>query len=98
MAQHTPELFVCVEFWGNGDPFFGGQADDRTLMADGGGFYVPPRTGRRDYRPALFTSREDAIAAGERAPNRRKGGLIAGCPSCERDRQDGAALAKAEGA
>lgn len=86
------DLFVCIEFWGNGDPFFGGQADDRSLMVDGA-FCVPPRQGVRPYRPALFTSRELATEHGALALNRRDKGLISGCPAGDFDRRDGEVIA-----
>lgn len=68
--------FICMEFWGDGDPFFGGKADDRVLATDG--------TFRRSYdfsvgcaQRATFATAELAIAAGRAAP-RRDGGLLSG--------------------
>ena len=69
-APHTPR-FIAVEFFGKGDPFFGGTADDRPLLKNGR-FASCPR--REDIAP--FPDRDAAIAAAEKAPNRRQGGLL----------------------
>lgn len=64
--------FVVLEFFGNGDPFFGGSADDRPLGKSGSflsGSY--PRAA-----VAEFESESAAIAAANAAPNKRDGGLI----------------------
>lgn len=59
--------FTACEFWGRGDPFFGGSADDRDLLVDGsfatGGYHVS--------QVARFATAEEARAAAEKAPNRR---------------------------
>lgn len=64
--------FVALEFYGDGDPMFGGSADDRPLKADG-----TFRSSANFYSPtATFTTAGAAVAAAMRAPNRRKGGSI----------------------
>ena len=67
--------FICMEFKGKGDPFFGGNADDRALLTDG--FF-----GHSDERnpAARYLTARDAIAAGERAPNRRSGAVVGAVP------------------
>jgi len=68
MAQR----FRAMEFYGTGDPYFGGNAEDRVLGKSGAflrGFYQ-----RADI--AEFPTREEALAAGERATNRRNGGKV----------------------
>ncbi|MBX3699346.1 MAG: hypothetical protein KF811_16185 [Dokdonella sp.] len=63
--------FVCMEFCGQGDPFFGGSADDRTLLTDG-------RFGHRSGRnpPARFVDAKTALEAGRKAVNRRGSALL----------------------
>lgn len=61
-----------MEFWGNGDPFFGGSADDRPLGKAGEflrGVYVWTEV-------AEFETREAAEAAAAQARNPRAGGKI----------------------
>lgn len=68
-------MVTVVEFFGKGDPFFGGGADDRPLGKDGSfltGCYHTSKI-------AQFDTKEEALAAAERAPNRRKGGLLGAC-------------------
>lgn len=64
--------FVVVEFYGKGDPAFGGSADDRPLGKSGEfltGCY---------HRSAVakFESYDEAMAAGLAAANRREGGNV----------------------
>ena len=63
--------FVCMEFHGQGDPFFGGSADDRILLTDG-------RFGHSSESnpPARFSDMNAALEAGRRAGNRRDSALI----------------------
>lgn len=69
-ATHTPR-FIAVEFFGKGDPFFGGTADDRPLLKDGR-FASHPR--REDI--AEFPTKDAALEAAQKAPNRREGGFL----------------------
>lgn len=65
-----------MEFHGIGDPFFGGKADDRTLLADGQfGTYSPGGPLR-----ALFNTNDQATSAGLNSKNRRPKGLLAAVP------------------
>ena len=65
-------MYGVVEFYGTGDPYFGGDAEDRSLGWDGeflvGGHHVSER--------ALFETEQDAQLTAEAARNKRKGGLI----------------------
>ena len=66
------EQYECIEFFGHGDPFFGGAADDRPLGKDGRfltGCYHRSQV-------AAFPTRQHAWMAGSNAPNRRKGGVL----------------------
>lgn len=63
--------FVCMEFHGRGDPFFGGSADDRILLTDGSFGHSSPAS-----PAARFVSLADAAEAGRRASNRREKALI----------------------
>jgi hypothetical protein len=60
------QVWVVTEFWGTGDPMFGGQADDRSLGWNGeflrGSYYTSA--------VAEFSSHEAAMAAGKRAAAR----------------------------
>ena len=69
-TSHAPR-FIAVEFFGKGDPFFGGTADDRPLLKSGL-FASHPR--REDI--AEFPTQDAALEAARRAPNRREGGLL----------------------
>jgi hypothetical protein len=64
--------FTVIEFWGKGDPFFGGTADDRPLGTSGR--FLTGSYNRADV--AHFETREHGLAAGEAAPNRRRAGRI----------------------
>lgn len=64
--------WIAMEFWGKGDPFFGGSADDRPLGKVGEflrGCYVWSDV-------AEFGTREAAESAAVAATNRREGGKI----------------------
>jgi len=64
-------VWTVTEFWGDGDPMFGGRARDLSLGQDGAFGWNSWST------TATFATREAALAAGEVAPNRRAGGLLA---------------------
>lgn len=64
--------FICLEFFGSGDPFFGGKADDRPLGSSWS--FLRGVHSRSDY--AYFNSREAALNAGNAAANRRPGGKL----------------------
>ena len=70
--------FEVWEFYGNGDPMFGGTADDRILYKVGDTFQFLRGCDacyRKDIERAKFDSEEAAKAAGVAASTRR-GGLI----------------------
>jgi hypothetical protein len=62
-------MFQVWEFYGTGDPFFGGNADDRILRADDGQFGSKGPV-------AQFKTYHEAQLAAERAGNRRRGSLV----------------------
>lgn len=64
--------FIGYEFWGDGDPMFGGKADDRALGR--GGSFLP--TMHQWHEVASFPTQEAAIEAANAASNRRADGLI----------------------
>jgi len=64
-------MWTVWEFWGQGDPFFGGNADDRRLGV--AGRFV--RSCDRE-EIARYVSRPAAELAASVASNRREGGLI----------------------
>jgi hypothetical protein len=64
--------WICLEFHGTGDPYFGGSADDRPLGADGK-FLVRTHS-RADY--AFFNSKSQALDYGKLASNKRPGGKL----------------------
>lgn len=63
--------FIAAEFYGRGDAFFGGKADDRVLDKDGSFRSACPRDQVQE-----FASKAAALAAAELASNRRAGGLL----------------------
>lgn len=70
-------MFEVIEFFGDGDPYFGGEADDRILGKSGSflvGFYSLDQV-------AKFATEEEARHALEVAPNRRVGGKPAIVPA-----------------
>lgn len=72
---------IIIEFFGRGDPFFGGSADDRTLCADG----VFRSTGH--YRPdqvARFETKAEALEFALGASNLRAGGLVSAMEEARR--------------
>ena len=56
------------EFWGKGDPFFGGNADDRLLYEVEPAYYQflsGPEAARRKLCPAVFEDKVTAFQTGE---------------------------------
>ncbi len=66
----TPTHYEVIEFYGTGDPYFGGRADDRPLCIDGqfSRMYVQHLT-------AHFASESEAQRAAAKA-DKRTGGRI----------------------
>lgn len=76
--EHPPLWMTVIEFYGDGDPAFGGSADDRSLGTDGRlieGPYWGSVAGSR-IKTARFETIESAHAAALRIPNLRPGGLL----------------------
>lgn len=76
-----PLDMIIIEYQGTGDPFFGGRADDRPMLANGE-IRHPGPDGRfsYEYQCAVFGSIEEAHAAAKTIPNRRAGSLLGVAP------------------
>ena len=77
-----PHSMRIVEFWGNGDPFFGGSADDRPVLISG-------KIREDDQSPwdcvtKKFNTLKEAQEWALKIPNRRPGSLLGVCPSWRR--------------
>lgn len=72
MASFTK--FECWEFFGNGDPMFGGYADDRVLYTVDGGLKFLRGCDAYGRTKATFATEDEALAAGRDATERK--GLI----------------------
>ncbi len=72
-AGREPKWFHIVEFYGDGDPFFGGTADDRPLGVSGR--FLSKEESHLE-ESAVFFRLEEAVAAGRAASNIRPGSLI----------------------
>jgi len=73
-GSSQPTEFTVMEYWGDGDRAFGGEADDRPLLVTG-------RIRESLHQPepvAVFTTLEDAHQAAAGIPNRRAKSLL-GC-------------------
>lgn len=71
-----PTSMIVVEYYGDGDPFFGGSADDRVLGECGS---ILPRAPNRPA--AVFDTIEEAAEAALKIPNRRPGSILRVIPS-----------------
>ena len=71
-----PKVMGVVEYSGTGDPFFGGDADDRALGLEG---RILPRLSSEPR--AQFKTIEDAHEAAVLIQNRRPGSLLGVTPS-----------------
>ena len=65
--------FKAIEFYGDGDPMFGGAADDRVL-GPGGRFLTAQESWTTP--PAVYVTRAAAEYAATHASNKRKGSLL----------------------
>lgn len=72
-----PTSMIVIEFFGNGDPYFGGHADDRPLGLDG---LILNRPIDR-AKVASFKTVEQAHQAAMSIPNRRENSTIGVCPT-----------------
>lgn len=73
-----PISMILIEFHGNGDPAFGGQADDRVLLESG---QIQGRVCSKGDVTAVFTTVADAHQAALKIPNRRPGSILGVAPS-----------------
>jgi hypothetical protein len=74
-GECSPLSMKVIEFSGNGDPAFGGRADDRVLGADG---LISDHHQRQV--PAVFPTIEAAHQAAIAIPNRRPGSCLGVLP------------------
>lgn len=68
-----PKSIVVVEYCGDGDPAFGGNADDRALGPDG---LILTKAQWWSSKPVEFASLEDAHEACKFIKNRRPDSLL----------------------
>lgn len=70
-----PKSMMVCEYAGTGDPFFGGNQDDR-LLGISGNIIVP----RSNEQPAVFLTIEAAHEAAKAITNRRENSLLGVLP------------------
>jgi hypothetical protein len=70
----TFNKFECWEFYGNGDPMFGGYADDRVLYVTEAGLKFLRGCDAYGKAKAVFSTADEAAEAGKAATERK--GLI----------------------
>ena len=73
-----PLSMIVVEFHGNGDPAFGGQADDRVLLESG---QISGRVCTKADVTAVFKTVAEAHQAAMKIPNRRPGSILGVAPT-----------------
>lgn len=73
----APASMKLVEHLGNGDPAFGGTADDRVVMKNGRLKESPTYT---DEDEAVFTTLAEAHEVAKKIPNRRPGSILGVSP------------------
>lgn len=71
-----PKSMIVIEYHGDGDPAFGGSADDRALGTEG---EILPRCGIGQR--AVFLTIEDAHQAAKVISNRRPGSVLGVAPT-----------------
>lgn len=77
-----PASMILVEYWGDGDPAFGGHADDRVVLTSG---RIQESTLRKAGEVvAEFPSVASAHEAALKIPNRRAQGLLGVVPTWSR--------------
>lgn len=72
----APKSMIVIEFAGTGDPFFGGNADDRALGVDG---LIKTRMSR--VETAEFATVQQAHEAAVKVPNRRPNSILGVAPT-----------------
>ena len=78
---NEPDSMIVIEYHGNGDPFFGGGADDRALGPQG---MILERHQRLNQAPLEFTSVDAVHEACKGIKNRRAGSLLGIAPRWNR--------------
>jgi len=76
--ERKPVAFKVMEFYGTGDPFFGGNANDK-ILSKSGELVEQWKAGLDDV--AVFPTMEAAHEAAKRITNLRPGGLLDVIPS-----------------
>lgn len=69
----SPVSMIVVEYWGDGDRAFGGNADDRALGPDG---VILSTSDLLTTKPVVFDSIDMAHEAAKRIVNRRPDSLL----------------------
>ncbi|MBB5546545.1 hypothetical protein [Paraburkholderia fungorum] len=72
----VPKSMIVIEYSGTGDPFFGGNADDRTLGVDG---LIKTRMSR--VETAAFATVQEAHEAAVKVSNRRPNTILGVAPT-----------------
>lgn len=82
IAQETtwktlPKSMILIEYLGDGDPAFGGAADDRVVLENG---RVADRLCAAGDTRAVFQTVAQAHATAANIPNRRTGSILGVAP------------------
>lgn len=72
----VPKSMIVIEYWGTGDPFFGGNADDRALGVDG---LIKTRMSK--IETAKFATVQEAHEAALKVVNRRPNSILGVSPT-----------------
>ena len=73
-----PISMIVIEYHGDGDPAFGGQADDRVLLESG---QIQGRLRTKSDVTAVFQTVAEAHHAAMKIPNLRPGSILGVAPS-----------------
>lgn len=74
-----PKSMIVIEYCGNGDPAFGGTADDRALGPDG--FILGFDQRLQKIEPMEFPTLEAAHEAAKQVKNRRPNSMLGVAPT-----------------
>jgi hypothetical protein len=77
-TTRTETLYFAMEFFGSGDPAFGGKANDRVLSEDG--IFIDEHRLGLDGQRQVFTDQNEALRVARLAKNLRPGGLLSVLP------------------
>ncbi len=76
-AAAQPLSMIVIEYFGDGDPAFGGSADDRALGPAG---VILDRQDRMHTQPVSFSCIDDAHVAAKAIKNRRANTILGVAP------------------